>query len=65
MENTLLSPEVQNYGQNKYEEGYQAGYLRATHDARKRRILREASALRQFSDFYDYLDDVIASHKKK
>jgi len=62
---TKLPDQVQvNYGNDRYEQGYQVGYFRSTLDARKRRWLRERIIRKLSDEFIDYLDDQVAQHKK-
>lgn len=64
MEKKHLPPEVINYGDQRYEEGYARGYMRKTLDVRKRQSTKEKAVLYRFGIWYDFLDDEIARHKR-
>jgi len=61
----LPDPATRNYGDEMYSKGYETGYARATHDARKCRFFKEKSVRRVSDNYCDYLDDEVAKHKKK
>jgi len=58
-------PEVQNYGQELYKQGWRDGYLKATFTRRRLKLLKEQSLYRQFGAWYDWCDDLIAKNKRK
>jgi len=64
MNRNLPTPDEVNYGNERHAEGYAKGYNQNTYDTRRRKSLREKSLFRQFCNFYDYLDTLIASNKK-
>jgi len=53
------------YGNERYQQGYMAGYLKKTHFTRRLKSLKEKSLFKQFGLFWDYLDDTIAANKKR
>ena len=61
----LPTPEIRLYGDERYEQGYTAGYLKRTHLMRRLKSLKEKSLYKQFGVFYDYLDDNISKNRKK
>ena len=64
MKESLISPEVRNYGEHKKAEGYVLGFNQAVNDARRRRLSRQKTIRKLFGQFWDYIDDQIANNKR-
>ena len=64
MNRNLPTPDEVNYGNERHAEGYAKGWNQNTYDRRRRKSLKEDSLFRQFGNFLDYLDDMIAANKK-
>ena len=64
MKESLLSPEVRNYGEHMKTAGYNLGFEKCFNDARKRRRGRAKLIKKRFDHFFDWLDDKIAESKK-
>jgi len=65
MKEKELPPEVRLYGRSKFEDGYSKGYFQRIYDMRRIRDDRARSLKKRFGKFWDYIDDMIASNKKK
>jgi len=64
-EDRKLPNQIQrNYGREKYEQGYAAGYRKCLHDIRRRKSIKEANMQVQFKKWADWLEDCFAANRR-
>ena len=61
----LPNPETRNYGDEREEKGYAAGYARSSLDTRKCKFFKEKIIRRLSDNYLDWLDDEIAKKAKR
>lgn len=57
--------EEQNYGKERYEEGYTRGYDKCFSDIRKNKMKKEFRQFQRFCEYCDYLEDILFNHRKR
>jgi len=61
---TRPTTEEENYGRERYEQGYADGYTQAFWDINKIRLKKEKSSFRRFGKFWDRMDDELSNNRK-